>query len=256
MRRNEKRITTMGLVLLCASMAIGEMAGTVPGTRTNAADVIMAEALAEEDVHNCFGRIERLAELKATPQLIRLYSRDTNPECCVYQAIWSAIAGSTGLADMPALFLLFDVGVDENRSMLRSLLAEISGQTDGGNWTRAQWETWWQQSGRPAELRFNVRNCFGEAHVSTGDVEVLNAGGQVCTGFVIKPETAEFLATSGCVTNRLGTFEPGCSGGMRLHAPLPAFESEDPNAVITIELRATCGGVPVTGRTVVAHGEW
>jgi hypothetical protein len=93
-------------------------------------------------------------------------------------------------------------------------------------------------------LAFDVHPCFGEVHLSLADVVVVDANGNAVAGATLAgPPRA--LIRDGSSETELGEFEPGCSGGLRVHIPLPDTQSEQPVIILRGKLS---DGTEVTGR--------
>jgi hypothetical protein len=144
--------------ILCACLAgmvglaigvRGEPETPAPGT----ADRILREALAEEDVHNCFEHIDRLRDMKAVPQLARMFMRDTDHACCVYVEILDALSECATPADIPVLIPLIDTETEFSGPVIRTLLAELADQPAGEEWSRAQWAKWWADKMKTSQQR-------------------------------------------------------------------------------------------------------
>jgi hypothetical protein len=225
-------------------------------TPRNEADRILAEALAQEDVHNRSAAITRLAELKATPQLARLFATNTVHSCCIYQQLLTAIEACATLSDVPVLIPLIATETEDSGPVIRSLLADIT-RIDGSRaWSSEQWWNWWKANSAPATLRFPVLNCAGGIHINADEVEVLRADGTPWTETRVVSSTAVVRAIAGGVTNLLGGFSTGCSGRPVLHSTAPDWPDGSPSRVI-LEMEAqTPEGIMRTGRTVIVREEW
>lgn len=102
------------------------------------------------------------------------------------------------------------------------------------------------------QITFNLHPCAGEVHLALKDVQVVDAAGQSLPGAELAGLPAIFLR-DGDTETVLGTFEPGCGGGMRLHVPLPATQSATPIVILRGKL---ADGTPVTGRQPITASDY
>jgi hypothetical protein len=93
------------------------------------------------------------------------------------------------------------------------------------------------------QLAFDVHPCAGEVHLALKDVQVVDATGHAMPGAKLAGNP-QILLRDGDAETELGTFEPGCGGGLRLHVPLPATTTETPTILLRGRLT---DGTPVTG---------
>lgn len=92
-------------------------------------------------------------------------------------------------------------------------------------------------------LEFDVHPCFGEVHLSLDSVKILDAQNQEATGLSLAAPPAVLLR-DGQSERELGEFQPGCSGGLRVHVTLSETQTASPSIVLRGKLS---DGSPVTG---------
>lgn len=101
-------------------------------------------------------------------------------------------------------------------------------------------------------LTFDVHPCAGEVHLALKGVQVVDAAGKALPGAELAGVPAIFLRDGNGETV-LGTFEPGCGGGLRLHVPLPVTQSATPRVILRGKL---ADGTPVIGQQPITPSDY
>lgn len=100
-------------------------------------------------------------------------------------------------------------------------------------------------------LTFDVHPCAGDIHIALSSVQWTSSSGQHVDADAFDG-IPEVLYAAGGEVRPLGSFEPGCSGALRLHEPPPARTGR-----IDVVVRARLkDGTVAVGTTPIDLGDY